>query len=274
MQDIEQNIKTLVGLGISQTQAKVYLVLIEKGTLTIRAISNYSGVGRPDTYRAVLELYHLGLVETVLATPTMYKPLPLPEALSILIGHRQEEMMELKKGAVKLLEEFKIKTSEKVNDEESEFVLVPKGRAIIRRGITAIRNAESNIDCVTSFKRLNQVLLAAGEEIIDAANKGVEMRLIVERTKNTSLSRYFEELTNHPSCKIRYIPEFTHSFLAIFDRSEIQIVTSVEGDFAKAPMLRSKNAALVGVLQEYFDTIWFGQSKILNNCEENTQKIA
>ena len=60
MRDREKSIKTLVELGLSRTQAKIYLALVEKGTSTIRAVAENSGVGRPDTYRAMLELKRVG----------------------------------------------------------------------------------------------------------------------------------------------------------------------------------------------------------------------
>jgi DNA-binding MarR family transcriptional regulator len=64
MRDKESGIKTLVEFGISRTQARVYLTLVDRGTLTLRAASEYSGVGRPDTYRALFDLKKEGLIET------------------------------------------------------------------------------------------------------------------------------------------------------------------------------------------------------------------
>ena len=133
MHDRENNISTLIGLGISGTQAKIYLSLIERGTSTIRTISEVSGVGRPDTYRAMLELEHKGLIETVISTPTKYKPLPLPEVVSILIGRREIESLDLQEKSAKLLKEYEKKIVETGNIKDIEFVLVPMGGAFSNR---------------------------------------------------------------------------------------------------------------------------------------------
>ena len=141
MRDREKSIKTLVELGLSRTQAKIYLALVEKGTSTIRAVAENSGVGRPDTYRAMLELKRVGLIETILCSPTKYNPLPLPEAVSILIGQKHKEIRDLKEKTGKLLEEYENKISEQTNAFDNEFVLVPKGKASINKGMTAILQA-------------------------------------------------------------------------------------------------------------------------------------
>ena len=74
----EENIKTLVSLGMSGTQAKVCLALGRIGPSAISEISDASGVGRPETYRATVELEKKGLIEKILSVPTKYELLPLP----------------------------------------------------------------------------------------------------------------------------------------------------------------------------------------------------
>lgn len=261
MRDREKSIKTLVDLGISRTQAKIYLALIEKGTSTIRAVAENSGVGRPDTYRAMLELKRSGLIETILCSPTKYKPLSLHEAVSILIGQKHEEIRDLKEKTGKLLEEYENKGGEQTNAFGDEFVLVPKGKASFNKGMTAIAGAQDSIDCITSFKKFNQTLLTASEEIIKATNRGVKIRFILDRTSmNKPFSKILPELCR-TACQIKYIEELPVSFLAVYDGNEAQMATSTEGDFSQAPILWSNNPMLTKVFQDYFETLWWSKSK-------------
>ena len=268
MRDIEKSIKTLVDLGISRTQAKIYLALIEKGTSTIRVAADYSGVGRPDTYRAMLELKRSGLIETILCSPTKYKPLPLPEAVSILIGQKHKEISDLKEKTGKLLEEYENKSGEQTNAFGDEFVLVPKGKASINKGITAISSVQDSIDCITSFKKFNQTLLISSEEIINAANRGVKIRFILDKTSmNKPVSKILPELCQE-ACQIKYSEELPVSFLAIYDGNEAQMATSTDGHFSRAPMLWSNNPMLLKVLRDYFEALW--QSEPKESIEEET----
>ena len=74
---IDENIRTLVDLGLSGTQAKSYLGLLGIGSGSISEIANVSKVARPDTYRAINDLLEAGLVEKIITVPTKYKPLPI-----------------------------------------------------------------------------------------------------------------------------------------------------------------------------------------------------
>jgi sugar-specific transcriptional regulator TrmB len=271
MRDTERNIRTLVDLGINRTQARIYLALIEKGTSTIKAVADYSGVGRPDTYRAMLELKRAGLIETILCSPTKYRPVPIAEAVSFLIKHKQREIACLVEKTDKLLQEYQKKTADNADDYGNQFVLVPEGNSSIKKAISAIRNARRNIDFITSFKRFNQVLMVASEDIIDAANRGVKVRFVLDNANiNGALSKFFADLSR-TSCKIKYMPQLTHSFIAVYDNKEVQMATSSDDDFIQAPILWSNNPALVMVMQNYFESVWFSQSTVWGSFEEEPQ---
>jgi sugar-specific transcriptional regulator TrmB len=260
LRDQESNIKTLVEFGISRTQAKVYLALAEKGTLTIRAASEYSGVGRPDTYRAMLELKNAGLIEVVLDNPTKYRAIPLSDAISILMGQKRKEMLSLKEKSFKLLQQFQNKPENEESAFEGEFVIIPKGSACIKKRIEAIKTAESSVDCLTSFKRFNQTLMIAGDDIIEAANRGVKIRFILEKGSiSKPLSEEFAFFCKNTSCEVRFISENPQAFMAIFDKKEVHLATAAEGDFSQIPVLGSKNSVLVKICQHYFNSNWAGK---------------
>jgi len=46
------------------------------------------------------------------------------------------------------------------------------------------------------------------------------------------------------------------AFIAIYDKKEIQMETSEEGDVSQTPILWSNNSVLVKVIQDYFETTW------------------
>ena len=150
---------------------------------------------------------------------------------------------------------------------DNEFILVPKGKASINKGITAILSAQENIDCITSFKKFSQTFLVASEEIIKAANRGVKIRFILDKSSMKTLLKILPELDN-TSCQIKYFEELPVSFLAVYDGCEAQMATSPEGHFSQAPMLWSNNPMLLRVFQDYFESLWY--SKPEKSFEEET----
>jgi sugar-specific transcriptional regulator TrmB len=269
VRDREGSIKTLVDFGISKTQAKVYITLADKGTLTLRAASEYSDVGRPDTYRALLDLKKKGLIETILDNPTRYRAIQISDAVSILLGQKRKEIMNLKEKSNRLLTEFENKTVNQSNVSDCEFIIMPKGAAGIKKRINAIKNAEYSVDCITSFKRFNQTLLTASDEIINAANRGVKIRFILDRfVVNKPLSKEFEMFCKNSSCAVRFMRQPPQSLVTIFDKKEAQIAMSEEGDLTQVPMLWSNNVVMVKICQHYFETNWLGKTGTQSIFEE------
>jgi sugar-specific transcriptional regulator TrmB len=262
MRDKESGIKTLVEFGISRTQARVYLTLVDRGTLTLRAASEYSGVGRPDTYRALFDLKKEGLIETILDSPTRYRAIQLSDAISILMGQKRKEIMNLKEKSNRLLTDFEPKITNQIEVSDSEFIIIPKGAASVKKRISSIRNAEHSIDCVTSFKRLNQTFLAAGDEIIDAANRGVKIRFVLEKAViNKPFAKEFEMFCKNASCAVRFAIDSPQALVTIFDDREAQVVMSEEGNLTQTPVLWSNNRVMLKICQYYFEANWLGKTQ-------------
>src|SRR5512135_972975 len=102
-----QAVMTLNDLGLTIVQAKVYMALLKSESSTIQTIANHSHIARTDLYRITHELEKKGLIERILAHPTQYKPVPITEALPILLQRKNQENSELQTRALKLLKAYK-----------------------------------------------------------------------------------------------------------------------------------------------------------------------
>ena len=89
----------LIALGLSGSQAKVYLALLKNGTSSVREVAKTASISRPDTYRSIISLEELGIVERIITNPTKFKPLPLKETLSILVSQKEKQFSDLRKKA-------------------------------------------------------------------------------------------------------------------------------------------------------------------------------
>ena len=118
----DENIRTLVDLGLSGTQAKSYLGLLGIGSGSMSEIANISKIARPDTYRAINDLVETGLAEKIVTMPTEYKPLPIADAVGVLMLRRTKESIDLNKKANKLIEKLKEKENTKSHNVGNQLV--------------------------------------------------------------------------------------------------------------------------------------------------------
>lgn len=253
----EEN-QVLTRLGLTFTQAKAYLALCRTGISPPKTISKDSGIARPDIYRILDELQKVGLVEKALTTPAMFKAIPLQDALLMLLERRVKATSELQAETRRILQNFRKDNGRiALTFGEAQFVLIPQGRAYFLRGKMAITASQKSIECVTSWKRFLQMMYKCGGDIMQALNRGVEFRVIVNKPEDQKpLPKIVEDVFRSPSCKARYVLALPRVFMVCFDKKEMLIATSAEGAFAESPMLWSNAPPLVLMSQDYFEILW------------------
>ena len=88
-------VQVLTQLGLTLSQARVYLALALSGTSTAKTISRVSGVAREHVYETMPQLQDLGLVAKVISVPSKFRPISMQEGFSILLERRTGEASEL-----------------------------------------------------------------------------------------------------------------------------------------------------------------------------------
>lgn len=255
IEDREKNIKTLVGLGINGTQAKISLALARIGPSTISEISDSSAVARPDAYRAVIELEKQGLIERMVSTPTKYELLPLSDVLSTLIGRREIQSRELQEKSASLLKEYENLEDEQPADD-SQFVLVPSGKAFSTRLQKLIENSRKSICIISCQKTLTQ-FLDSFQEIKRDKEKEVNIKIVTEKRRNNSLTKRVFSLQQSAHLEIRFVSILPPFSLVTFDEKEILLSTEAQSGSGSAPVVYSKNSSLVELSQSHFNDAWF-----------------
>ncbi len=96
-------LENLQKLGLTMLQAKIYTVVLDAGKEKIQTISKIANVDRSNTYRTILHLQNIGLVEETLGSPNIYQAIPVKDAVSILIDLKQNEFEKMQKVATKLM---------------------------------------------------------------------------------------------------------------------------------------------------------------------------
>jgi PAS domain S-box-containing protein len=256
LSNIDENIRTLVDLGLSISQAKTYLALLRINPASIREIAHVSKVARPDTYRAIIDLREAGIVEKIITIPSKYKPLSIVDAVNILMLKRTKESTELSKranGLIKSLETQSLKT----NSEESQFVLVHEGEALELKLRKLLETAQDSICVMDPKQRMFQWTAANYELIKKALERKVNVRIITEQPGDPNVSREINELKKLQNYEIRYFVGSPSVWFRIYDKKEILLSASAKYDSTDNFAVLSNNSSLVELAQNYFNSAWF-----------------
>jgi len=135
----EKQVQTLVRLGLTVNQAKLYLASLRVGYATAKMLAQKSHIGREEVYRVLPYLEKFGLIKKHLGSPTAYEPIEPDEAMSILVGNKTHELSELKLKAVEFAASVP-KIKNKFEDEDS-FIMINSVEKAVRMLVQAYDNA-------------------------------------------------------------------------------------------------------------------------------------
>ncbi len=122
----DESIQTLIDLGLSSCQAKVYLVLLRIGNQTAYAISETAGIARCDAYRVLQQLEKEGLIEKIIKKPEEFCAISIDECISTLMQRRIDKTAEIARRVRLLSDEVKGECKDLSPFDKFQFILLPK----------------------------------------------------------------------------------------------------------------------------------------------------
>ena len=261
----ERREQILRELGLTFSQAKVYLALIRLGeSCTAKAASDYSNVARQDAYRIIAELQRLGLVEKVIAHPTRFKTTPIREALSLLLENRRSKTASLQEKASQLTADFSEKDHDVMFEEgKDQFVLVSEKTAFARLARKAVEAARSSILIITSWKECVQLLFMLSGAWDNAVENGVNVRWLTQQSiDESSIKVIATAAPRNPYFSLRVLPDLPVARLGVYDGVRAFIAVSSNPNGTETPALWTSNRIVVSLLTEYFEMKWKQGSEI------------
>jgi predicted transcriptional regulator len=187
----DKKIEDLQHLGLTQNQAKVYLTLIKFENSTAKAISTSSGLAACDVYRVIAELQKIGLIETLIATPRLFRAIPPNDAIKILLKMKEKEAQDLKLKAAQLLEN--IHSEKSVEEPEmSKMALIPCGYRAAQFVTPKLFGTKKHLDAIQTDVLFHNFINNTIDGLKALADKSVEMRFVIESANG--LERLDEDL--------------------------------------------------------------------------------
>jgi sugar-specific transcriptional regulator TrmB len=250
--------KTLRELGLSLSQSKIYLALVKLGKPSnAKEVSIFSKVARQDVYRTLTELRELSLVEMVIGNPALFRAIPLQETISILMERKDQRIRELLDEAHELFKLFDANEASMLQQENHQFVLIPKKEILIRRIKKVIEGTQESILIVLPWRELTQWLFILHESWERALKRGVKVQWITEKQDDLRMvTEITRVLIKYPNFTIRTASTDSVSRFGIYDGKEVFITISSKTNSVESPALWTNNTAVTFIIKDYFEIKW------------------
>ena len=252
----DEQISILEELGMTATQAKIYLSLVKSKCLTAHAIANISKIARPDVYRILPMLEEAGFVERIIASPVEFHAIPIDACISILMKKRIMKTAELQQKTLCLAKEFCRKPENEEIDDKFEFLLIPNKAAIYKKAENMIKIVQEQICFLGLQKRMDSWLSQYYAQLEIALARNVNIKIIMPKTENAKPNEAFKKMRKYSNFQLKIISKEPESGFSVWDKKEVLITTSVVDTPLPFPTLWSRNKAIVALSQNYFDLLW------------------
>jgi len=258
-----KEVQTLVNLGLTVLQAKVYLALSKLGASTGRITAKQAQVASQDVYRILAELQEKGLLEKLIAKPTIYKATPITIGLSILLKNKKQEYNATEKQVKKMSDDLGETINQNAFPGNLQFTVVSESTLIKKKHERLADDAKKSIDIMVPVKMNMKMVLFVWPYIARALKRGVKIRLITQRDDAESASTNMQLLENQPFFEQRYLPEASFPVeMHIFDKQEVTFSLSEK----PIPILQTNNHNSVLVSEACFESMW-KQAKLIKTAQ-------
>lgn len=248
-------VEILMDLGLTYLQAKTYSTLTKLGNSTVKEISAVSNVARQDVYRILPILEKMGLVEKIIANPTMYKAISTKEGFFLLLENKAQEFSEVKQKTMDLIEGFHEKDCKVTLQEEEQFTLVSSKKLHWKKVETEFSKAQNRIDIMGKREGLMAWFFKNRQNTEKAIKKGVKIRVITEKG-NKSIQSLSPIFYNNDLFEVRYVSSIIPIKTVIYDGNKLNMYIRPTHDNEITPSLWSSNTQLLKVITSYFEEIW------------------
>jgi sugar-specific transcriptional regulator TrmB len=233
------NSKELQEFGLSNTEAKVYLALLELGKSKAGEITKKSAVNRTNVYDALERLIEKGLVSYVSENKKKVFEAVNPKRLQEILQDKQEKI-------TKLLGELEIKFHERKRQEDA---LIFRGKKGIKSIFEDVLNEKADLyayGAESKFKEFFPFYQKHWNE--ERAKLKISVKMIYSEKV-----RKEKKLENFKLLEMRFLPE-TYDFpsMVMVYSNKVVIVVWLEEPFAF--MIKSEEAVKSNM--NFFELLW------------------
>ena len=259
-----QLVEKLSEIGLSRSQAKVYLSVVSSGPIGVGEISKETNLHRQDVYKLLPRLENLGLITKTLGKPVIIEALSVETAVDNLITLQKKKIEEnanrLKVAEKELIIALKERQEGVRPEQKPEFLLISAPEAAWNRAGMSIENARMQYDALIAKDVVIKFALVFRTGFRKLAKQGVRSRLIIGADKHEdSIERAIEKMRPRKgefavkltgkNCEIEHY--------SIVDHREAWLGTqrgAVTSNISPTFWTTDKN--VVRIFEEHFEATW------------------
>jgi len=247
--------------GLSEYEARAYLVLSMYGSSTASFISEHSKIPSSKVYDVLNSLRFKGLLDACSTKPKKFKLVDPKYALTNILTAKELMVEEMKTKTKSLLERL-IPPQNNIKSE----IWNSRGKKPFYDKACEILNKANQYGIATTKDFSRYPFL--DHEFLAAMKRGVKVRILcTSELTNEAISRATWYIKN--GADIRVLPMKTNPILGIIDDSDVvfKINSQVDCDF-----IWSNNENLISVMKSYFENLWLEANPIqqcLSVLQEN-----
>ncbi len=256
----EEGIGVLVKLGLTSTQAKIYLSLLAIGKSDAKSLTKFSMISRQDVYQTLSELFELSLIEKVVTKPTEYQAIPPKVCLEVLAQRRERVTLEINQSAKRIFNEFTRK-NEKLSKENPQLLLIPKEEPVLLNAQDLVKCARKTIQVITPSQKMSAWIQDETSSFLNALKRNVKFQFITDFPKNTkSWQKTLAPFENEPNFELKYIPEPPLASFGIYDSEKMLLELAADGNYLGSQVIVTENASMVEMASSHFEVMWIRSS--------------
>jgi sugar-specific transcriptional regulator TrmB len=245
-----------MGLGLSRTQANLYLSLILYGETDAHILASWTDLPRTEVYRTLNELQEKGLVDRELGSPLKFSAVPPSVGLQALIDRKKEEINRMQECLDVFSREFTVKEKEE-KENDYKIIMIEGRKRIMARIRQQHERARFSVDIMSSLPRFVQVANEVVESCRKAAERGVRYRILVGLpNEKQEIPKELVEAYENKNTIIKTMVGARRVNSAIFDKEQASFSYYPDRPITESPYILTNQPCLVEFAQNSFDQIW------------------
>ncbi|MDD5416414.1 MAG: helix-turn-helix domain-containing protein [Candidatus Aenigmarchaeota archaeon] len=238
-------VSDLKQFGLSEYEARSYLVLSMYGASSASFISEHTTIPSSKIYNILNSLKSKGLIETTISRPRKFKPIDPRCALTNLVAGKELMIKELKSKTKNILQKLNLPE----NNDNSQIWNSVGRKIFFSKASEIIMNAKKyGIATTSNFSRYPYL----DSQFLKSVKKGIKIKMLgtSELTEDAKVRASWYAKNG---AEIRILPLDVKPVFGIVDDKDVvfRINSKVECDF-----MWSNNTSLISIMKSYFEQLW------------------
>lgn len=241
-------------LGLSGSEARAYLALLDAGAAGAQAIADAVGISRAGTYPVLRALKDKGLVDHGEGWGSLYRAVGPEVALPLLVDRQRQEVEEREIAAKELAEELAERVTPASAASHEIFEVIRNQRSQAERFARFELAAEKEIDLIVKPPIIDR---SGNPEEESALKRGVRVRALYQQSvlEDEAVGPYLTDWLAMGE-EARVYPGELPLKLALFDRRTALVPLETPASPHSLTAIVVNHPALGAALRIFFDASW------------------